>query len=72
MPIDPPGLGVWASLDRWLVELPLTIDRLRGSAHPRCSGLVCPLDYGSLAGTRSADGPNRLLPFTTTEHRLLF
>ena len=32
------------------------MDRPKGSAHPRISTLIYPLDYGFLSGTRSGDG----------------
>jgi F420 biosynthesis protein FbiB-like protein len=46
----------WEALESLVAQHPLTIDRPRGSAHPRFPDLIYPLDYGFLEGTRSSDG----------------
>jgi inorganic pyrophosphatase len=46
----------WQGLDQLVAGAELTIDRPRGSAHPRYPDFIYPMDYGYLAGTRSADG----------------
>jgi inorganic pyrophosphatase len=46
----------WALADRLVAEGKLVIDRPRGSRHPRHPGLVYPLDYGYLEGTKAMDG----------------
>jgi F420 biosynthesis protein FbiB-like protein len=46
----------WSYLDRLVADCPVVIDRPRGSAHPRYSDLVYPLDYGYLDGTTTVDG----------------
>ena len=46
----------WQSLDRLVSESEIIIDRPKGSAHPRYSSFIYPLDYGYLKGTTAADG----------------
>lgn len=46
----------WQALDTLLSSSRIVIDRPKGSAHPRFSHLVYPLDYGYLEGTSSMDG----------------
>ena len=51
-----PGNDFWRSLDRLVSESAITIDRPKGSAHPRYPEFRYPIDYGFLEGTRAADG----------------
>ena len=46
----------WEALDTLAAESEIIIDRPKGSAHPRYSGFIYPLDYGYLKGTTSMDG----------------
>jgi inorganic pyrophosphatase len=46
----------WAALDTLIATCGITVDRPRGSAHPRHVDVVYPLDYGFLAGTSAMDG----------------
>jgi F420 biosynthesis protein FbiB-like protein len=46
----------WKFLDELIAAHAVTIDRARGSTHPRYPELVYPLDYGYLEGTHSGDG----------------
>ncbi len=46
----------WEFLDRLIASSQITIDRPKGSRHPRHLEMVYPLDYGYLAGTNAADG----------------
>jgi inorganic pyrophosphatase len=46
----------WTYLDRLIANSTLVIDRPRGSAHPRFSDMIYPLDYGYLEGTMAGDG----------------
>ncbi len=46
----------WGFLDRLIAEHRVVIDRPKGSAHPRFSDMIYPLDYGYLEGTASQDG----------------
>ena len=48
--------GFWQALDRLVTESEITIDRPKGSAHPRYPDFIYPLDYGYLKGTASMDG----------------
>jgi inorganic pyrophosphatase len=45
----------WHSLDTLAGACALTIDRPKGSAHPRYPDFIYPLDYGYLDGTRAGD-----------------
>ncbi len=46
----------WAALDRLVADSTITIDRPRGTPHPRYPDTIYPLDYGFLAGTTATDG----------------
>jgi inorganic pyrophosphatase len=45
----------WHALDILVDTSTLTIDRPKGSAHPRYADFRYPLDYGYLEGTTSGD-----------------
>ncbi len=46
----------WQALDGLIAESQIVIDRPKGSAHPRFSDFIYPLDYGYVEGTTSMDG----------------
>jgi inorganic pyrophosphatase len=46
----------WQTLAELAERSEISIDRPRGSPHPRYPDLIFPLDYGYLEGTSSADG----------------
>ncbi len=46
----------WRALDTLVETSTLSIDRPKGSAHPRYPNFLYPLDYGYLAETTSGDG----------------
>lgn len=46
----------WEMLDRLFVKYDIEIDRPKGSAHPKYTDYIYPLDYGFLKGTVSSDG----------------
>jgi inorganic pyrophosphatase len=50
------GTDFWLRLDQLAAGAPITIDRPRGTRHPRYPDMIYPLDYGFLGGTRSMDG----------------
>ena len=43
-------------LGKFIHENGITIDRPKGSVHPRFSDFIYPLDYGYINGTQSQDG----------------
>ena len=45
----------WQSLEALVSQHPITIDRPKGSTHPRHPEIIYPLDYGFLEGTYSGD-----------------
>lgn len=45
----------WAALDALIAGSQIAIDRPKGSAHPRFSNLIYPVDYGYLKNTSSMD-----------------
>ena len=47
--------GFWTAVDTLISESELTIDRSKGTKHPRFD-FIYPLDYGYLKGTSSMDG----------------
>ena len=55
MPPQDSDTRFWATLDDLVAACTLRIDRPRGTPHPRYPDFVCPLDYGYLEGTQSAD-----------------
>ena len=50
------GKEFWAALDKLVASSSIIIDRPKGSAHPRYTEYIYPLDYGYLDGTSSMDG----------------
>lgn len=46
----------WQYLDRLIEDSTITIDRPKGTAHPRFPSVVYPVDYGYLDGTTTVDG----------------
>ena len=46
----------WTALDTLLAQSEIIIDRPKGSAHPKFTDIIYPLDYGYLANTSSMDG----------------
>ena len=46
----------WKSMAKLIETNPITIDRPKGSSHPRYGEVVYPLDYGYLENTTSSDG----------------
>lgn len=46
----------WHCLDQLVSSSRVTIDRPRGSLHPRFEKIVYPLDYGFLEDTMASDG----------------
>jgi len=47
--------GFWQALDKLVAGSEIIIDRPRGSAHPRYTDFIYPLDYGYLKGTTAMD-----------------
>lgn len=47
--------GFFRSLDELVQKNGLTVDRPKGSAHPRYPEYIYPLDYGFINGTTSTD-----------------
>ena len=48
--------GFWVSLEEIIKSSSILIDRPKGTAHPRYSSFIYPVDYGYLEGTTSMDG----------------
>jgi inorganic pyrophosphatase len=46
----------WQSLETLVAENNVTIDRLKGSAHPHYGDKYYPLNYGYLQNTQTGDG----------------
>jgi inorganic pyrophosphatase len=47
--------GYWGKLERLITENGITIDRVKGSVHPRYSNIIYPVDYGYINNTKSMD-----------------
>ena len=54
--MNPIAPAFWQTLETLLATSTLTIDRPKGSLHPRYPDFIYPLDYGYLEGTHSGDG----------------
>ncbi len=52
----PPDTTFWQAMSNLLVTNVITIDRPRGSTHPRYPEVTYPLDYGYLENTTASDG----------------
>ena len=46
----------WETVDKLVQSSEITIDRPKGTAHPRYPSFIYPLDYGYLKNTSSPDG----------------
>ena len=46
----------WSTIEELVNQSEITIDRPKGSSHPRIPELIYPVDYGYLKGTTSFDG----------------
>ncbi len=46
----------WGLIDRLVGESEMVIDRPKGTAHPKYSDFIYPVDYGYLKNTASMDG----------------
>ena len=51
-----PNSAFWDALDWLYRHSKIIIDRPKGTAHPRYSSFIYPLDYGYLENTSSMDG----------------
>lgn len=45
----------WHMIDKLIIQSEITVDRPKGSIHPRYPTLVYPVDYGHLKNTSSMD-----------------
>jgi inorganic pyrophosphatase len=50
------GTNFWLALDQLIATSGITLDRPKGSAHPRYPDLIYPVDYGYLENTQAMDG----------------
>lgn len=46
----------WRALDSLVDNSEIVIDRLKGTAHPKCPDFIYKVDYGYLKNTSSMDG----------------
>lgn len=51
-----PDRAFWERLDALVAACGVTVDRPRGSRHPRYPDFIYPFDYGYLTDTATADG----------------
>jgi inorganic pyrophosphatase len=51
-----PDTSFWQTIKELATTNPITIDRPKGSAHPRWTDLIYPFDYGYLENTSASDG----------------
>ena len=50
------SLAFWQNLEALIKKHGLTVERPKGSAHPRYPDYIYPVDYGYINGTHSSDG----------------
>ncbi|MGC5329160.1 hypothetical protein [Micromonospora sp. DT62] len=50
------GMSIWEQLDELITAGTITIDRPRGTPHPKVPEYVYPMDYGYVDGTDGGDG----------------
>jgi inorganic pyrophosphatase len=51
-----PDAHFWLALDQLIASSEITVDRPKGSAHPRYPDFIYPVDYGYLANTQTMGG----------------
>jgi SET domain-containing protein len=51
-----PNSAFWHEIEQLAITNSITIDRPKGSAHPRYPDYIYPLDYGYLENTTAGDG----------------
>ena len=51
-----PDTSFWQTLTELAATNPITIDRPKGTSHPRWAEMIYPLDYGYLENTSAGDG----------------
>ncbi len=51
-----PDTSFWQTITELAANNPITLDRPKGTAHPRYPDLIYPLDYGYLENTSAGDG----------------
>ena len=54
--LDEYNESFWEAIDTVVNESGITIDRLKGTRHPKYPDIVYPVDYGYLKNTTSMDG----------------
>jgi inorganic pyrophosphatase len=50
-----PDTSFWQAMTELAVDNPITLDRPKGTAHPRYPDLIYPLDYGYFENTSAGD-----------------
>ncbi len=65
------GVVFWEAMNELANSQPITVDRPRGSAHPRYPDMIYPLDYGYLENTISSDGSGIDLWMGTKDNKTL-
>jgi inorganic pyrophosphatase len=48
--------GFWATLDQFVADSEIVIDRPKDRPHPRIPAAIYPVDYGYLTGAKGGDG----------------
>jgi len=48
-------MSYWHFLEELINKNGVVIDRIKGTAHPRYSDMIYPIDYGYIANTKSTD-----------------
>ena len=68
---DLTGKAFWREMAELTANRHIFIDRPRGTAHPRYSDMIYPLDYGYIEGTSAADGDGIDVWIGNQEERIL-
>lgn len=61
----------WKTMQELAATTPITIDRPKGTAHPRWADLIYPLDYGYLENTSAGDGDGIDVWFGSSSNKTL-
>ena len=66
-----PDTRFWQTITELALTNPITIDRPKGTAHPRFPTLIYPFDYGYLENTSAGDGDGIDVWFGSIRNKIL-
>lgn len=66
-----PDTSFWQTFTELAATNPITIDRPKGTAHPRFPEMIYPFDYGYLENTTASDGDGIDVWFGSSSNKIL-